>query len=57
VSDTAEKTPGEIRDEKTHKAREAEERRQERQVEAVAKANDEELPKLGGPLLQPGLGR
>jgi hypothetical protein len=56
VSGSDEKTPAESRDEKTHKAREAELRRQERQVEAVAKAHDE-LPKLGGPMLQPGLGR
>lgn len=51
------KTAAELRDERTIQAREAEQKRQEAVVDAVAKANDEELPKLGGPLLNPGLGR
>ncbi len=38
-------------------AREAELARQEEIVAAVAQANAEELPKLGGPLLDPGLGK
>lgn len=37
-------------------AREAEEKRQADIVAAVAKAHDQELPKLGGPLKNPGLG-
>lgn len=38
-------------------AREAELRRQADQVEAVERAGAKDLPKLGGPLLEPGLGR
>ena len=32
-------------------------KRQQEVVDAVAKANDDELPNLGGPLKEPGLGR
>jgi hypothetical protein len=32
-------------------------KRQEAVVDAVAEANETELPKLGGPLHEPGLGR
>jgi len=38
-------------------AERAEIRRQEEVVGAVAKAHDTELPKLGGAILEPGLGR
>lgn len=41
----------------THAARDAELKRQEDQAKAVEKAAAEELPKLGGPLMEPGLGR
>jgi hypothetical protein len=51
---TDEKTPGELRDEQTHKARAAEERRQANVEKAVATANRTELGKLGGPELNPG---
>jgi len=40
-----------------HEARDAELARQAAQAKAVAKANKSELPKLGGDLLDPGLGR
>ena len=51
------KDPGAERDELTHKARDRELKRQQDVVDAVAKANDEQLPKLGGPLMNPALGR
>lgn len=47
----------ERRDEASDKARDAELKRQESVVDAVAKANDEDLPKLGGAIRDPGLGR
>lgn len=56
MADT-EKTADELRDERTAKAREAELKRQERVEDAVGKAGTDELPKIGGPLMQPGLGR
>lgn len=37
-------------------ARQAELDRQEAQIAAVAKANEEDLPKLGGPTMNPGGG-
>lgn len=57
MSDTKEQTDAERRDEASQAAKDAELKRQERVVDAVAKANDEELPKLGGALKNPGLGR
>lgn len=57
MSEATEKTDAERRDEGTAKAREAELKRQADVVAAVAKANDDELPKLGGPIRNPGLGR
>lgn len=45
------------RDRATAAARKAEEDRQAAIVAAVDKANTAELPKLGGPLRSPGLGR
>lgn len=57
MSTDTEKTDAERRDEGTDKAREAELKRQAAVEAAVAKAHDEELPKLGGPLRNPGLGR
>lgn len=56
MADT-EKTAAEARDERTAKARDAELKRQENVEKAVAKAGTDELPELGGPLMQPGLGR
>lgn len=56
MADT-EKTDAERRDEGSAAARDAELKRQEAVVAAVAKANEVELPKLGGPLKNPGLGR
>jgi hypothetical protein len=47
----AKRSPGE------KAAEDAEVKRQEEIVKAVAKAHDKELPKLGGPLREPGLGR
>lgn len=47
----AKRSPGE------QAAEDAELNRQEDVREAVAKANDAELPKLGGALKNPGLGR
>lgn len=44
-------------DKASAKAREAELARQQDVVAAVAKAHADELPALGGPLLEPGLGR
>lgn len=52
-----EKTDAERRDEGRERARDAELKRQARVEAAVAKANEEDLPKLGGPLSNPGLGR
>lgn len=51
------RSPGKSRDALTAKARARELERQEGVIEAVAKAGTEDLPKLGGPLLEPGLGR
>lgn len=45
------------RDAAIARAREAELKRQEDVIAAVAKAGEKELPKLGGPLQNPGLGR
>jgi len=45
------------RDAATASAREAELHRQATVKKAVAEANKSELPKLGGPLMEPGLGR
>ncbi|HET7031115.1 MAG TPA: hypothetical protein VFI34_11435 [Candidatus Limnocylindrales bacterium] len=57
MTEATEKTDAERRDEGTAKARDAELKRQADVVAAVAKANDDELPKLGGPIRNPGLGR
>lgn len=51
------KDPGAERDAAIAKARDAELKRQQAVTDAVAKAGAEELPKIGGPLLEPGLGR
>lgn len=51
VTDEPKRSPGE------QAAEDRELRRQKAVVDAVAKANDNELPKLGGPLKEPGLGR
>ncbi|HEV8282358.1 MAG TPA: hypothetical protein VGQ02_10885 [Candidatus Limnocylindrales bacterium] len=48
--DAPERSPGE------QAAEDAELKRQEDVRKAVAKANEKELPKLGGPLKNPGLG-
>lgn len=53
----AKETKAESRDEGTVAAREAELERQADVREAVAKAGRTDLPKLGGPLKNPGLGR
>lgn len=53
----AEKTAAEERDERTARARDAELKRQENVEKAVDKAGSDELPKIGGPIMQPGLGR
>jgi len=45
------------RDKLTDKARDAELERQDDVAEAVAKAGAKDLPKIGGPMLEPGLGR
>ncbi len=45
------RAPGEASAERAELSRQAD------VVDAVAKANDEDLPKLGGPLRNPGLGR
>jgi hypothetical protein len=52
-----EKKAAATRDERTEKARDAELKRQENVEKAVGKAGADELPDLGGPLMQPGLGR
>jgi hypothetical protein len=44
------------RDAAIQEAQEAELKRQKAVADAVAKANAEELPKLGGPMKNPGLG-
>lgn len=44
-------------DARSREARDAELDRQQAVVDAVAKAHDDELPKLGGAILEPGLGR
>ena len=49
--DEPERSPGE------QAAEDAELARQQAIVDAVAMANEKELPKLGGPLENPGLGR
>jgi hypothetical protein len=49
--DAPQRSPGE------QAAEDAELKRQKAVVDAVAKANEKELPKLGGPLKEPGLGR
>lgn len=53
----SEKTEAEQRDAAIEKAREAELKRQQDVVDAVAKAGKDELPKIGGPMANPGLGR
>lgn len=55
--DKAEDKAADTRDAGTEKARAAELRRQETVAKAVADAGADDLPKLGGPLLEPGLGR
>lgn len=57
MTDTKPDKAAETRDELAQAAREAEEARQADVVKAVEKANRDELPKLGGPLKSPGLGR
>jgi hypothetical protein len=49
--------PATGRDAATHAARAAELARQAEIVEAVATAGAAELPALGGPFMEPGLGR
>ncbi len=49
--DAPQRSPGE------QAAEDAELKRQKAVVDAVAKANEKELPKLGGPLKNPGLGQ
>lgn len=53
----AERKSAPSRDELTAKAREAELQRQQDVVDAVAQAHEDELPAIGGPLLEPGLGK
>lgn len=45
------------RDKQSAKAHDAELERQQAVVDAVAAAGEKELPKIGGPLLDPGLGQ
>lgn len=44
-------------DDASEAARRAELKRQDDQREAVAKAGRDDLPKIGGPMKSPGLGR
>lgn len=57
MADEQKTDPGAAHDKASHEAREAEEARQRDIVKAVDKTNREDLPKIGGPLKNPGLGR